>query len=77
MPSSGLHLYQPSDDARTRKKVLLQTDSIISFAIAHAIYEYPERVQKDLIRFMQRVVELVDENRELRHRLAQRPGGIV
>ena len=61
MPSSGLHLFQPSDDASSREKELMQADSIISFAIAHAMLTCLELVQQDLIKFIRRATELVEE----------------
>jgi hypothetical protein len=77
MPSSGLHLSQPSDDAGSREKGLMQADSIISFAISHAMWECPELVQKDLITFIRRATELAEENDALNRRLARLLGGEV
>ena len=71
MPSPGLHLSQPDHDASSCEQELTRADSIISFAIAHAMREYPELVQTDLIRFIRRDVELAEENKELRHRLTR------
>ncbi|MHB9075038.1 MAG: hypothetical protein ACYC6G_16105 [Desulfobaccales bacterium] len=71
MSSAELHPSQPAHDARSCEQGLTQADSIISFAIAYAMREYPELVQTDLIRLIRRDVELTEENEELRRRLTR------
>jgi hypothetical protein len=61
---------QPSGDASRREQGLSQADSILSFAITHAIRECPEELQADVLKLMRRQTELLEENRDLRRLVA-------
>jgi hypothetical protein len=46
--------------------MIMQTDSIIAVAIAHAIQMRPELVQADILKLMRQKASLEAENQELR-----------
>jgi hypothetical protein len=46
--------------------MIMQTDSIIAFAIAYAIHKRPELVQADILKLMRQKASLEAENQELR-----------
>jgi hypothetical protein len=71
MPTSELPLSQQAVDAGSRAQGPMPADSIIAFAIARAMREYPELVERDLMKFIRRDTALVEENAELRRRLAR------
>jgi hypothetical protein len=51
--------------------MIMQTDSIIAFAIAYAIQERPELLQEDMLKLLRQKATLEAENRDMR-RLAGR-----
>ena len=49
----------------------MSADTIIAFAIAHAIRECPDVLEAEVLRLMRRQTELLEENQELRRRVTQ------
>lgn len=49
----------------------MSADTIIAFAIAHAIRECPEVLETEVLKLMRRQAELLEENQELRRRVTQ------
>jgi hypothetical protein len=50
---------------------MMSANTIIAFAIAHAIRERPAVLVAEVLKLMERQTELLEENRELRRRVTQ------